>query len=174
MTRSKRPFTLLEIMIALVILSIVGALTATQVKKLIDHHLFEKEVSLLFTQLQEAQILSATYQTDLALTLMKHGNTLAYRFSTDEPFSTYQFQQEPVELSQTSQVKFNDAKKTPLHFDIFSGGRIEPRGLLAFRQTTDPESRVLWIDLQHGALLKFSHKKPPLSKATVPAPPKKP
>src|SRR5579863_4018445 len=63
----RRAFTLLEIMIALALLCILGTVTAVQVKKMVDRHRFEAEVAGLFSALQEAQVLSATYQTDLAL-----------------------------------------------------------------------------------------------------------
>jgi type II secretory pathway pseudopilin PulG len=165
---NRRFFTLLELMIALMILTLIGALTSTQIKKLIDVHRFEQEVSTLFTTLQEAQILSATYRTDLSLDLTFSNNTLAYQITTDEPFTPFQLNQSPITLPHTARLQFNGKKATRLHFDIYSGGRIEPRGLLSLLQTTGEESKTLWIDLQHGSLLKLSHTKPPLSKTTVP------
>jgi prepilin-type N-terminal cleavage/methylation domain-containing protein len=159
----KRLFTLLEIMIALVIISIIGALTAFQVKKMIDAHRFEAEVSDLFIALQEAQVLSAAYQTDLALDIFMEKGKPLYRFSTDEPLPPLKLKQSPVLLSHTAFFKFKDAKTPSLHFDIYSGGRIEPRGSLAFFQTLD-DGKVLWFDMQYGQLLKFSYRRPNLVK----------
>lgn len=159
MSRKVRAFTLLEIVIALLIMSLVGSITAYQVKKMIDVHRFESEVTKLFIRLQEAQVLSAVYQTDLALDISLSGGKLHYRISTDEPFSSNVLNSNPVPLPYTSMIKFKDAKSTKLHFDIFSGGRVEPRGALAFYQS-DETGKTLWLDLQRGNLLKFSYVKP--------------
>lgn len=168
---NKRSFTLLEMMIALVILSFIGALSAVQVKKLIDAHRFENEVSTLFIALQEAQVLSATYQTDIALDIYLKGGALAYRFTTDEPFKFHQFSSKEVSFPHTAKLMFKDAKASRLHFDIYSGGRIEPRGTLGFYQTTDEDSRSLWFDLQYGHLMKYAYRKPTPLKLQLPANP---
>ncbi len=164
----KAAFTLLEIMIALVIISIVGALTAFQVKKMIDVHLYEGEVADLFIALQEAQVLSAAYQTDLALDIFLKDGKPAYRFSTDEPLSSGKLNQELIVLAHTASVKFKGAKASALHFDIYSGGRIEPRGSLAFYSPQE-DDKALWFDLQHGQLLKFSYRKPAILKQEIPS-----
>jgi type II secretory pathway pseudopilin PulG len=170
--KNKRSFTILEIMIALMVISIVGAVTAFQVKKLIDVHQFESGVSNLFIALQEAQVLSATYQTDISLDLFFKKGTLFYRFSTNEPFKPHQFYNKEVPLANTAKLMFKEAKVKQLHFDIYSGGRIEPRGILAFYQSEE-DGRSLWFDLQYGHLLKFAFHKPPLLKLQLPVKPKK-
>jgi prepilin-type N-terminal cleavage/methylation domain-containing protein len=167
--KNRRAFTLLEIMIALVILGVIGSVVAVQVKKMVDVHRFESEVTALFISLQEAQVLSATYQTDLALDIGKVDGKLSYKISTDEPFSDAMVNQNPINLSHVSAIKFNEASPARLHFDIYSGGRVEPRGALAFYQN----EKALWLDLQRGHLIKFCHQKPKLVKETVYiAPPK--
>jgi prepilin-type N-terminal cleavage/methylation domain-containing protein len=153
--RIKRAFTLLEMMIALVILGLIGSVTAIQVKKLIDNYRFEAEISSLFIALQEAQILSSTYQSDFALDITSDHGVFAYRFTTDEPLSPHLFSQQKFSLAHTAYLKFNGARMSSLHFDIFSGGRIEPRGRLCFSSSKDEEGRRLWLDLQHGVLVKF-------------------
>lgn len=168
---SKRAFSLLEIMIALMILSVIGTVTVVQVKKLINAHRFEGEVADLFIALQEAQVLSSVYQTDLALDICVKSGKCSYRFSTDEPFPARKFKQDAVTLAHTHHVNFDNAKSTELHFDIYSGGRIEPRGVLAFHGS-HKNGRVLWFDLQYGHLLKFFSRKPVTLKQKIPAPPK--
>lgn len=158
-----RAFTLLEIMIALVILGVIGSITAVQVKKMIDVHRFESEVSALYICLQEAQVLSATYQTDLSLDIRKVGGKLTYQISSDEPFPKTICLAKATQLTHADTYKFNDTSPAHVHFDIYSGGRIEPRGTLAFSQG----EKSLWIDLQRGHLIKFSHKKPNLVKQEI-------
>lgn len=154
----KRSFTLLEILLALMILSILAAFTGVPIKKLIDTHRFERDISTFFISLQEAQTLSAVYQTDIACEIFQEKGSYYYRFSTKEPFTSHQFSKTSHPLSRTQLIQFN-GKKTPHHrFDIYSGGRIEPRGILSFSQTLDPNSRQLWFDLQYGHLIKYISK----------------
>lgn len=171
MKRIRRVFTLLEITIALVIIGFIGALTGIQVKKMISAHRFEEEVAALYFALQEAQLLSTAFQTDLALDFFIKEGKLAYRISTDEPFTQHQLNQTPRSLSHIATLQFKDAPTTSLHFDIYAGGRIEPLGVLAFCETTD-NGKTLWFDLQNGGLIKFAQKKPILLKRSIPALPK--
>lgn len=161
----KKSFTLLEIMICLMILSLIGAFTTVQIKKMIAVHQFEAEIGNLFIALQEAQLLSATYQTDLALDISSVGGKIAYSFSTDEPFTSHQFSRATLPLPNTHFCKFNNARAKTLHFDIYSGG-IEPKGVLAFTPSYD-ETKTLWFDLQRGQLIKFSHQKPVVRKNPI-------
>jgi prepilin-type N-terminal cleavage/methylation domain-containing protein len=163
-------FTLLEMMIALVILSLIGAFSAVHIKKLVDVHRFESEVSNLFIALQEAQVLSSAYKTDVALDIYREKGKLHYQFSTDEPFASHQFNREKNPLAHTAAIRFKNKKITALHFDIFSG-RIEPRGILTFVQAQVDDSKALWFDLQYGQLVKFSHREPHLVKQQIPANP---
>ena len=169
--RIKRSFTLLEILIALMILSTIGAICSVQIKKLIDAHRFEQEVSTLFSALQEAQVLAATYQTDIALDIQSKKNQITYQFTTDEPFQQYPFNQKTIPLKHTAHATFQKAKTAQLHFDIYSGGRIEPCGILAF---SGPNSKTLWFDLQRSHLPKFAAYQPkPYSQKEIPKPKKK-
>ena len=154
--------------VALVILSLIGALSAIEVKKLTDNHAFEEEVSHLFIALQEAQLLSATYQTDISLDFHRVKEKLHYRFSTYEPFTPQQLNQEDHLFKNVSAIQFQGKKIHQLHFDIFSG-RLEPRGILTLLLTPNEDSRALWLDLQYGHLMKFSSRKPALAKEYTPA-----
>ena len=168
---TKRVFTLLEMMVALLLLSLLGSLVAVQIKKLIDASRFEAEVSDLFIALQEAQVFAATYQTDLSLDLSVKSGCVSYHFSTDEPLSSNQFKQEVVKMTHVAFLKFQNAKASSVHLDVYSGGRIEPRGALGFFQA-DEKGRSLWFDLQYGQLFKFMPTKPPTVKQNIPEPPK--
>lgn len=168
--KSRRSFTILEITIALMILAFIGAVSAMQVKKLIDFHRFESEASLLYIALQEAQVLSATYQTDIALDFLTKNKILYYRFSSDEPFKPYQF--DPVEkpISHIAKMTFQNQNLSRLHFDLYSG-RIEPCGILSFAQSNKPDSKTLWLDLQYGCLTKFCSVRPLALKSQPPVKP---
>jgi prepilin-type N-terminal cleavage/methylation domain-containing protein len=167
----KRAFTLLEMMVVLAVLSAVGTLTTIYIKKLLTVHRFESEVSDLFIAIQEAQVLSSAFQTDLSLNFFQKKGILYYRISTDEPLLPRQLNQGDFPLAHTDSLHFKGAKVKKLHLDIFSGGRIEPGGILTFRQSEEEDAKELWFDLQHGHLLKFTYSKPSLAKQLIPAKP---
>lgn len=169
-TTTKKLFTLLEVMIALVILSLVGAFSITQIKTLVSSHRFEKQVFNLFSALQEAQILAATFQTDIALDFFKKGESFYYRFSTFEPFSKHQFNDQEIAMPHLAALKFKEKSDLSLHFDIYSEGRIEPRGILEFCRS-EKDSKALWFDLQYGQLIKFTSKKPAKFTSNIPQKP---
>jgi prepilin-type N-terminal cleavage/methylation domain-containing protein len=167
MNKRSYSFTLLEMMIALVILGLVAGLSAVHINKLINNSHFESEISNLFIDLQEAQVLAATYQTDIALEICRKKGKLYYQFSTNEPFTSQQFDRKAKPLIYTHAIKFQGKKISSLHFDIFSG-RVEPQGILTFIQTSKEDSKTLWFDLQYGQLLKFSYCKPAVVKQPTP------
>ncbi len=169
LARNKHPFTLLEMMVALVILALISAFTGMQFKKLLDNHRFESQVTDLFLALQEAQLVASTYQTDLSLDIFSKDGILQYKFTTDEPLSSKKFNQNEVKLEHVRSIAFEQAKAAKLHFDIFSGGRIEPRGVLTFFQNSD---KALWFDLQRGTLPIFASSKPNQVNQKVPVKPK--
>lgn len=158
-------FTFLEMLIAIALLCFIASFTAIHVKKLLDSHKFEKQTAHLFIALQEAQVLSSVYQTDIALDLYRKEGKLYYRFFTNEPFKTGQLSQAEKTLSSIDKLQFNAKNTDKLHFDIYSG-RLEPRGILECVR----ENKKLWIDMQYGLLLKFSYQKPEIAKLEVPKP----
>jgi type II secretory pathway pseudopilin PulG len=157
--KNKKSFTLLEMMVALTILMLIGSVTVVHIKKLIDVHRFESEVSDLFISLQEAQVLSAAYQTDLALDFFLDKEKLHYRFSTLEPLKERQLNQQTVALPHVASLSFKGSKVSSLHLDIYSGGRIDPRGMLTFFQSKEEHDKALCFDLRHGSLMHFLYHK---------------
>ena len=127
MARRVRPFTLIEIMIAIAILSVIAVFSAVQIKNLIDVHRFESGTSHLFRQLQEAQTLSSSYQTDIALDIYRKDGQIFYQFSTDEPFKPFMQISRGENKINAALLQFNGKKTHQLHFDLYSG-RLEPRG----------------------------------------------
>lgn len=166
MNKINRSFTLIEILIAIAILSLIASFSAIQIKKLVDVHRFENGISQLFRELQEAQLLSSTYQTDIALDVNRKEGRIYYRFSTDEPFKPFMQVGGEGKIN-AAFVQFNGKKADQVHFDFFSG-RLEPRGVLSFFRTDEEAGQKLWLDLQYGHLLKMARIKPAAAKQHLP------
>lgn len=155
MKMTTRAFTLLEVAIALAILMLIASVTGVQVKQLVDRHRFERHLLDLFAHLQEAQLFSCAYQTDLRLELFDEKGHIGYQFLTDEPLPESQLSQEKKELPLVKALFVNGVKQKQVHIDIYSGGRVAPSLLLSFSPSNRLDDRNLCFDLQYGHLMKF-------------------
>ncbi len=144
---------MLEMMVALVIMSLIGSLVAVQTAKLIRVHRFEKEVADLFIAMQEAQVLAVTYETDITLSFKQQNGQFQYRLISDEPFAKALFNQKNVPLSSGTTLAFNKKKSPGYSFEIYSDGTIEPKGILSF--SSEQGGMQIDLDLSGGSLMKF-------------------
>ncbi|MBS0621275.1 MAG: hypothetical protein JSS61_07470 [Verrucomicrobia bacterium] len=131
-------------LIGIAILSLLAGVIAVPIHKLIQTYRFEKEVSSLFIRIQEAQLLSATYQTDVTLDIYSQKGALSYRFDTYEPFKNHQLHKDPVPLSHVDTLDLNGKKVKECHFTFPGTGEISPTGTLLFSH----EQNALSIEMQ--------------------------
>lgn len=153
-------FTLLEVMLTLSILAVIGSVIGMQIYRLINHTRFEKEIFLLYTTFQEAQVLSCAYQTDIGFDLFEEKGKIYYRFSTAEPLPKQTLSQERVELSLVKKFFENGVVKKRVHLDLYAGGRVQPSCVLSLASSLEKKGPVLYLDFLHGYLVKFSHNSP--------------
>lgn len=164
MTKIKRGFTLLEILIVLFLLGFVATLVTIQGAKLISSYRFTQEVEMFFIRLKEAQILSITYGTDHALDFSFQKEKYTYQITTDEPFSPHLLSQEKYELSVVDHIHFQGKKIKSLHFDLFSTAYLEPTGVLIFSSG----QKKRYIDLRYPPFVKLGQQPPPRLKEKKP------
>jgi prepilin-type N-terminal cleavage/methylation domain-containing protein len=162
--RARRAFTLLEIVIALALLSLIGTLVGVQTVQLLRTHRFASEIEQFFTSVREAQVLALNYTTDHAIDISLENGIVYYQITTDEPFSPQVLDQRKIACKQISQIFFDQRKEKKLHFAILSSGSIEPQGVLAL--CSEQERR--YIDLRGGTLVKCTATKPALNKLKIP------
>lgn len=163
---NKSPFTLLEILITLILLTTVGTLVSVQTFQLVKKHRFEKEVEDFFSVLQEAQLFAVIHNTEIFLELIKKGNSIAYQLTTDEPISPNLFSQKKKSFLAVKKVIVDGKKDPEIHFRVSSQGVIEPRGVISFH-SEDGEMKE-WVDLRGGLLLKHTRKEPRLRPLRAP------
>lgn len=158
----KRSFTLLEMAVALALLSVIGTVVGVSVKKLIDSHRFESSLVSLFNELQQAQLLSSAYDAEVTVDLFEEKGSFVVCLHTEEPGLKRYFETKR-ELTRTVAVTWNGKKISSLHMDIYSGGRIVPRGVLAFSDSLQGTPRVIYLDTSLGGLATLSYSKPSAS-----------
>lgn len=153
----KKSFTLLEVMIAVCIFSMIASVSGWQIFRLISSYRFSNQVADCFSSLQHAQALALIYQTDLTFEIFSENDIYYYRINSDEPFpSSVLDKTKKYSLSAVKICKYNDRLFTSKKWEIFSNGLIGPRGIIYLAKEEDG----LWIDLQKGFLLHCKNKNP--------------
>lgn len=150
-------FTLIEILIALTIASLVASAIGVQTVRFLARYFFEQEVDGFTLALKEAQWLATTYETDIRAHLFQENGVFYYCIETDEPFTKIPLDREKKKLKHVKKLVYNQKKTKQLTLTLFSGN-LEPRGTLAF-VSADKASR--WLDFQGAFVLSLTSKKPP-------------
>ena len=85
--RRVKPFTLIEIFLALSILAFVGGLTLAYSKPMLDHYRFNHGLSLLKQEIDFTRRLSRIAHTDIEFYIKKKDKGLLCQRTTDEPLT---------------------------------------------------------------------------------------
>ncbi len=153
--KSKRPFTLIEITLCLVLLGLISGVLAWQIKDMISIHRFQKHIDLLLTDMRKTQTLALTYQTDFDIKIFKENERYFYTVSTDEPIKNLPLKK-PKPLEGVIGLNFNNDELNVLDFRVFSNGRIEPLGVIGFvPKSSEGGMEGLWIDLRTPIQIKL-------------------
>ncbi len=80
----RRPFTLLEIMLALLILVTAAGFLGWKAKDLLDLHNFEEEVAGFYHDLEVAQLCALALHTEIKVNFSKDSGHWEAKFLTDE------------------------------------------------------------------------------------------
>ena len=158
--KSRRSFTLIEIAIALFILSLAAGGIGWRVSRLISHHRFQSEAADICLALQEAQFISIIHETECELLIYPVKGKLVYQLKTAEPLAVVN--QKPRPLKESKFITLNDAKTPSATFNIRSSGRIEPTGVLGLHQSNPSEAELegIWLDFQTPVQIKIMQEKP--------------
>lgn len=129
MKRIKKPFTFLELLICLAVLSLIGSLFAVKGKKLFDQYAFKQEVSKVRDILQLAKEYAFCYQSDVLVVLSKNKKHFFIEIKTDEPLLKKEgFFKKKYKLSKVSSIDFKESAL------LFSGsGWVFPKGDLVIK-----------------------------------------
>lgn len=154
----RKSFTLLEVMVAICVFSLISSLSGWQIFRMVSEYRFNNQVADCFSSLQNAQALALIYQTDLSFEIFLENGTYYYRIHSDEPFPPSILNQAKKHpLSAIKVCKYNKEHIKNKKWEIASNGLICPRGVIYFARQ---ENKKLWIDLQKGFLINCTKDKP--------------
>lgn len=159
-----RAFTLLEIMICIMILTVAASICGYKIVGIIDIHQFQGSSERLKSHLLELQILAMSHKTDIYLTIEKKDGVYTFASQCDAPLKIAAFSQKET-LGGIKKINFNKGKAiSQMVFNIYSSGRIAPAGVLRL----EGEGEKRWIDLSCPLQIKLCKKYPKAQVITIP------
>lgn len=123
--RSRRPFSLLEIVICIALLACISGFLGIQIKQTIDHQRFESSAAQLLSDLRRVQSLALSYQGEFNLTILKEGESYTYAFFSDEPREAVKRLPRGT-LTGVTSLSLDEKQKEKFSIDIFATGRLDP------------------------------------------------
>lgn len=127
MKKSKKSFTLLEVMIAIFIIAISASGVGYKLYSLLEKKRFSSDVERVISRLVSLHVLSQLNHQDLLLkSEKKEGKIIFFSFSSSQ---NYYFQDPPLTIDD-AQFILNQNMTENLDFTFYSSGQIKPFGVL--------------------------------------------
>lgn len=127
-----KPFTLLEMVISIAVLSLAAAAIGWEMKDVLTTHHFRSNIDRLLLDLKKAQIVALANRADIELRLQKIGKDYSYQFYSDEPLPA--FLKKPMKLKGIDKMQKEDKPVEDHTLIIYSSGRIVSSGEISFFQ----------------------------------------
>ncbi|MBX7067111.1 MAG: type II secretion system GspH family protein [Parachlamydiales bacterium] len=127
----RRAFTLLEVMVALVLIAIASTAVSIQLRGAIEKKKFNSNLDRLKSRMFVAQKLAIATQADWTGVLKKEKDGWTFLVQTDE---TNGKQFSPLRLDKMELYLNGKKINSQLVFDFFSSGHTSPEGILSFKQ----------------------------------------
>ncbi len=135
--RNKRPFTLLEIMIAITLLTLAAGGTLWKIHSVLKKKRFQTDVALFQSQILAAHQMAFAAQADWEGILQKKGNRWIFKaYCTDPPHS----RSLPKSTLQFEKVQLGGEAQSDLHLIFFSTSEIRPQGLITLENDGEKSS----------------------------------
>ena len=122
---NKKAFTLLEVMVALVILGLISGVVGVQLHKGIEEKRFQTSIDRFHTELFSARRLAINMQADWILTLRKEDQKLLLR-----RFCPELGQEQRVQWEAPFRLFWNREEIHEMVFHFAATGKVSPKGTL--------------------------------------------
>ena len=127
----RKAFTLLEVMIAIVLLSIVSSLVSIKMTRAVEKKKFQSDVDRLKARMGLAQKLAMAMQADWTGCLEREGDGWIFYIQCDEISNK---QLTPLHIA-SMEISLNQKKiGSRLDFDFYASGHSFPDGTFLFKQ----------------------------------------
>ena len=136
--KRRSSFTLLELLVAVVILSTVGSLVGWKISQLIQRQRFQSDVGKLTTFLFQGRALAINTRSDWVLSVRKIKDRWQVALVCREDPEGFKGTGAPVTL-QRAKLTFENRSFEELNVVFYSSGKVEPEGVL--RMASDGSSK---------------------------------
>lgn len=128
----KRPFTLLEVMVALALLLIAAGALGLKMHSMVQKKKFQSQLNRLKSRFCACQKLAIAMQSDWEGVLKQEGRN--WVFETQCLDGVKMKKLSPLVLEPPFQVFFNGKVISGIQVDFYSSGEVLPKGELRFRK----------------------------------------
>lgn len=129
MVRSiKKTFTLLEIMICILVISLAAGFLSFSLKDILKDYHFTRSFSDFKKNLEHFERLSILVQSDSKIIIEKKGSKFFYKAKIEDPA----FPVIEEELVGNVKLTFNDQEVDSLIISLYANGFVKPTGLIEF------------------------------------------
>ncbi|MBS0628635.1 MAG: type II secretion system protein [Verrucomicrobia bacterium] len=133
--KSRRLFTLLEIVVCIAILGLAAVGIGWQMKGMMAIHHFDRNMSHFFAQLRKAQLVALSDRVDIDLHIVNKDGKYECSFYSDDPLLC--FIDKSVDLTGVIEIKNGKKKVDKLSLHLHPSGRVGPAEKITFLQTED-------------------------------------
>ena len=143
---NRRPFSLIEIMIVLVLVGVIAGVSVFSLWPFLQSYRFRQEAEALYELFQELQLEAMALQSDMQVHLTKDSGT----------WKAISVSREPIIKSQTIDLSHVDRLDGEKEITFYASGLVHPRTLLKLSGSNDHR----WLDLRRGHLMQFCEIEP--------------
>ena len=151
--KSRRSFTILEVMMVVVLIAVVGGVAAWSLTDLLRQSRARAEIDDFKNLVQELQIEALALGSDMELSLYKADGAWKACSKTSEDI----LKDRTLELKHIDQITIDgktlEEKRT---LNLLSTGGFQEKVVIALKGAAP----AIWIDLRYPVLIKFSKKEP--------------
>ena len=126
----RRPFTLIQVMVAIVILVIASGVVGLRMHKAIEKKKFQSELERLRIRFTVSQRLASAMQADWKGTLKREGKGWIFETACEEVNGR---RLTPLHL-EALEIFFNGKKVKEIDLDFFASGHTFPEGIFVFER----------------------------------------
>lgn len=109
--KKRNSFTLLEVMVCVALLSLLAGTCAWKGHDLLQHYLLRSSAKAIVREIEAAQILSLSYQADIAVTLVKEKEEFFLKWETEEPRLQYRCIPRKMRGVKNARIDYKRSKK---------------------------------------------------------------
>ena len=158
LSKKRRSFTLLEMVLCFAILSLLTATFSFNMMQALEARRFEASTGHLVMKLKELQILAMSYRSDITLELSPIKGQICYKIRTDEPIP-YLERGKETSLKGISYLTLDNKRINNVTLQIFSSGRIEPKKVLGLHlEPSSDEKHFFELDMHTPLQIKLYDK----------------